>query len=264
MEDELVTVAEALEMLVGRPPDPEQHQEAPASQEEEESAFKLFYKGRAGTLKKHNLGKSPEALRELALAEWPKLSADRRLHFLRKVRAAAEPGAAAASERTIAAGESVPAALWGRHKGSEVLLAERLLLPSRALRGACASEAEHGQSSCVPCHGAPTPGLRWGRGRLFERRVSVHAQNSCCCKHLLAAQPDFREEASALQHQVEEPITLSRSMWGRSFPLQEPQPLESWDPLCAQPLAPAAQSPSAFACRCSATSASSCISSTAS
>ena len=256
MEDTLATVAEVLEMLVGPPPDPEQHQEALPTDAESDAAFEKFFAGRAGTLKKHNPGKERSALRVLAQAEWPKLTAERRLHFVRKVRAAAQPGTAAASERTIAAGQPVPPALWGRHKGSEVLLAERGLLPSQALRGACSSEkgespaarslparvitlpacaprphsclqprlqhpcrhphshshppppAEHGKASCMPCN-VPTPGLLWGRGLLFNRRMAEHAANSCCCRHMLAAQPDFREEASALQHEIEQPVTIS-------------------------------------------------------
>lgn len=148
MEEELATVAEVLEMLVGPPPDPEQHQQAPPTDEESDAAFEKFFAGRVGTLKKHhpNLKRLPgqkwdvDALRALAQVEWPKLTEERRLHFVRKVRAAPVPGTAAAAERTIAAGQPVPPALWGRHKGSEVLLAERGLLPSQALRGACSSE----------------------------------------------------------------------------------------------------------------------------
>ena len=208
MENEQATVADVLEMLVGPPPDPEQHQEAQPTAEEEKAAFEKFFAGRQGTLKKHNPGRDRAALRLLAHAEWPKLTEGRRLHFVRKVRGV--PGVVGASERTISAGQPVPPALWGRHKGSELLLAERGLLPTRPLRGACTSEAEHGQVSCMPCSGAPRPGLLWGRGRLFCRRVTSHAKNSCCCKHMLAAQPDFREEASALQHQIEQRVSVSR------------------------------------------------------
>ena len=64
--------------------------------------------------------------------------------------------------------------------------------------------------SCMPCGGI-APGLCCGRGLLFDRRVAQHKANSCCCKHLLAAQPDFREEASALQHLIEERATISQS-----------------------------------------------------
>jgi hypothetical protein len=53
------------------------------------------------------------------------------------------------------------------------------------------------------------PGLLWGRGSLFDRRIANHKANSCCCRHMLAAQPDFREEASALQHLIEQPFTTS-------------------------------------------------------
>ena len=140
MVDTLATVAEVLEMLVGPPPDPEQHQEAPPTVEETQAAFEKFFAGRSGTLKKYNPGKGRTELRELAQAEWPKLTEERRLHFVRKVRTTAQPGAAAAAERTISAGQPVPPALWGRHKGSEVLLAERGLLPLQPLRGACSSE----------------------------------------------------------------------------------------------------------------------------
>ena len=100
-------------MLVGPPPDPEQHQEAPPTDAEAEAAFEKFFAGSAGTLKKHNTGKERSALRLLAQAEWPKLTAERRLHFVRKVRTAAQPGVAA-SERTIAAVQPVPPLLWGR------------------------------------------------------------------------------------------------------------------------------------------------------
>ena len=123
MVDTLASIADVLEILFGPPPDPEQHQEAPPSEAESDAAFGKFFDGRVGTLKKHNPGKERSALRELAKAEWPKLTAERQLHFVRKVRAAVQPDAAAASERTISAGQPVPPALWGRHKGSEVLLA---------------------------------------------------------------------------------------------------------------------------------------------
>ena len=116
---------------------------------------------------------------------------------------------------------AVPPALYGRHKGMEALLAERQLLPSHALRSACVSAAERGKASCVPCDGAPAPGLRWGRGRLFERRVAHHKENSCCCKHMLAAQQDFRAEASALQHQIEARYSVTRSWAGKEYNMKE-------------------------------------------
>ena len=69
-------------------------------------------------------------------------------------------------------GDPVPLALWGRHKGSEVLLAERSLLPAGGLRGACESAKQHA------------------------------ANNRCCCKRLLASQPDFESEVSALERTI--------------------------------------------------------------
>ena len=70
--------------------------------------------------------------------------------------------------------------------------------------------SEHGKSSCMPCN-ALAPGLLWGRGFLFNRRMAEHTANSCCCRHMLAAQPDFREEASALEYEIEQPVTISHS-----------------------------------------------------
>ena len=69
-------------------------------------------------------------------------------------------------------GDLVPRALWGRHKGMEVLLAERGLLPPANLRAACESAKSHADDNC------------------------------CCCKRLLASQPDFVSEVSALERVV--------------------------------------------------------------
>jgi transposase len=77
---------------------------------------------------------------------------------------------AAAPRVVVKVGEPVPPVLWGRHKGSEILLMERgLLQPGCSLRGACESQSSHA------------------------------ADGRCCCKRLLALQPDFRSETSALE-----------------------------------------------------------------
>ena len=92
---------------------------------------------------------------------------------MRKVRAAADGASTSAPRVVLRRGEAVPRALWGRHKGTEALLAERGLLPQGGLRGACASEKDRA------------------------------ADSRCCCKHLLASQPDFRSERSGLERVVE-------------------------------------------------------------
>ena len=92
---------------------------------------------------------------------------------------AAAPRAADAASRTLSKGSLVPCALWGRHKGSECILHERGLYPATGnLKGACANEKAHADD------------------------------NNCCCQRLLGSQHDFRSECSALQHAVENRVTM--------------------------------------------------------
>jgi hypothetical protein len=78
----------------------------------------------------------------------------------------------------IAKGTPVPRILWGRSKGLACILSERGLYPAAGLKGACQSEAKHA------------------------------ASNDCCCVKLLSVQPDFAAECSALQHLVEERVSI--------------------------------------------------------
>ena len=226
LHDEVYTVAAALDQLVGPPPDPEQQQDGPPTAAEEAAAIASFIAscGRARAQKANPLVKGTE-LKLLAEAEWPKLPEERRLSYVRKVRAkAANQGAAAAASTKFTKGSPVPPALWGRNKGAEAVLAERGLLPPSGLRASCESESAHGAPP--PEHG-PHPLPRrtrcreWseGRGWHFQCRCSSliepplgaaaetppgvdymrHLESRCCCKRLLAAQPDFRAEVSALE-----------------------------------------------------------------
>ena len=107
-----LTVAKVLECLVGPPHDAEQHQEAPPTAEEEASASELWFKkSRKQTLKKNNKSADEPTLRAMAAAEWPKLPEERRLFWVRKLRApAAASGAAAATsaaERLLQRGTCV-------------------------------------------------------------------------------------------------------------------------------------------------------------
>ena len=168
-------VSEVLECLVGPPPDPEQHQEASATREEETSACELWFKkSRKQALKRTMPDADAATLRATATAEWPKLSEERRLLWVRKVRAVAASGGAAptAADRLLRCGECVPRVLWGRNKGMEAVLAERKLLPPGGLRAACPTDAAH------------------------------TADNRCCCKRLLGSQPDFRTEQTGLERVV--------------------------------------------------------------
>jgi len=173
-------VSEVLACLVGPPPTPAQHQEAPPTAGETVAALTLYFNGRRQTLKKKNPNAKGDELRALAEKEWPALAAERQLHFVRKAREAA--GGTQAAPAVLTRGSSVPPRLVGRHKGSEVLLAERGLLPPGSLRATCASEAAHS------------------------------ADNRCCCKRLLSSQPDFRSECSALERVVE--ATARRELVG--------------------------------------------------
>ena len=62
-----------------------------------------------------------------------------------------------------------------------------------------------------------------------------HIESRCCCKKLLASQLDFRSEISALQRQIEERVTVKRTLFGQEMEVQESPP----SPPCAA-LAPLA------------------------
>ena len=82
----------------------------------------------------------------------------------------------------------MPRALWGRNKGLRCILAERPELKEKtaALKGCC------------------------------ENNKHPEGRTDCCCTQLLASQPDFTAECSALQHVVEERVHLAE--WrGRSY-----------------------------------------------
>ena len=170
-----MAMADVLACLVGPPPDPTVNQEAPPNEEEEVTGCTLWFKkSRKQALKKKLKEKSDAELEVVAQQEWAALPLERRMLWVRKVRAQAEgTGRAPAAPRAqLKCGDPVPRALWGRHKGSEVLLAERGLLPVGGLRGACESGKKHA------------------------------ADNRCCCKRLLGSQPDFVSEVSALERTV--------------------------------------------------------------
>ena len=217
LEDEQLTVQQVLEMLVGLPPDPLQHQEAPPTEAELASAFSLYFNGRRQTLKKKNDKASGDELRALAKAEWLVVAEERRLHFVRKVRekqagpAAGAAAAAAQEERTFHVGDPVPRVLWGRNKGSEVVLAERGLLPAGGLKGACASESAHGHTLDGPAPRGRWQPPSWCVSHHHQR--AVYLNNCCCCKRLLGAQPDFQNE----------PTSLERIVGARHWPLFLPK-----------------------------------------
>ena len=168
-----MSVAEVLECLVGPAPEPQVHTEAPPTAEETAAAMKIYMKNRKQTLMKKDEHKTKTAaqLEEVMKAEWPQLLEARQLGYVRKVREAAARGGGAQRQAptVLKKGSTVPRMLIGRHKGSEVLLAERGLLPSGSLRGCC----EAGQHT---------------------------SDNKCCCKRLLGAQPDFKVRSAARQH----------------------------------------------------------------
>eukprot|EP00966_Prymnesium_polylepis_P162318 3751537-Prymnesium_polylepis.1 len=112
-----LTVSEVLACLVGPPPTPAQHQEAPPTAGETVAALTLYFNGRRQTLKKKNPNAKGDELRALAEKEWPALAAERQLHFVRKAREAA--GGTQAAPAVLTRGSSVPPRLVGRHKGSE-------------------------------------------------------------------------------------------------------------------------------------------------
>ena len=54
----------------------------------------------------------------------------------------------------------------------------------------------------------PPPAVRV---EAVEVEVGRLVDNTCCCRHLLSAQPDFASECSALQHGVESRVSLERT-----------------------------------------------------
>lgn len=160
----------------GQPPP--QPPSQPPSASEVEAAFKLFYTGAVQTLKKKNVGKSSTEVLALGRAKWASLPATKHQVYVDRVRAKATAADNPASNRIVAAGNPVPRALWGRHKGNKIILSERGLYPEAGLKGACQSASAHS------------------------------ATNDCCCAQTLSVQLDFGAECSALQHLVEQRIDL--------------------------------------------------------
>ncbi|KAL3892813.1 MAG: hypothetical protein SGPRY_014761, partial [Prymnesium sp.] len=100
-------------------------------------AFKMFCAGALVTIKKHNTGKSADEIQSIARARWEGFSADKRMGYVRKVRAKAAAGPAQTpADRLLKAGSLVPKGLWGRSKGLVLILwsgrASTLQLGSRA------------------------------------------------------------------------------------------------------------------------------------
>jgi hypothetical protein len=155
--------------------------EAPvaATAVEAEAAFKLFFSGCHQTLKKHHPNRTAAELKDMGREKWGTLSVERQLVYVCRLRAKESAGAPqAAASRIIKEGSLVPRALWGRNKGLEIILSERGLYPAAGLKGACPNAKSH------------TPA------------------NDCCCVRLLATQPDFAAECSALQHLVEGQVAI--------------------------------------------------------
>ena len=151
----------------------------PPTEAELASAYKLFFTGCQQTLKKHNPGCTPTALQAIGQAKWAAVGEARTLVFVGRVRARANVEAVPdAGERQLKAGSLVPRILWNRHKGLEFILRERELYPISGLKGACQNEKSHAPS------------------------------DDCCCARLISVQPDFASECSALQHLVEERISI--------------------------------------------------------
>ena len=109
----------------------------------------------------------------------------------------------------------MPARLWGRLKGMQALLIERGL--QSGLRGACENQEAHGGPKltrarrpseawpAVPLvrHVPPPPVPCAPAGPLTQQRgYLTHLENSCCCRRLLASQPDFQAERSGLERVV--------------------------------------------------------------
>ena len=120
--------------------------------------MRWFKSRKAGLKKKHPTASDGELVQQTR-NDWTALKPERQLLWVRKVRAAATGGNAPTAPRVLLkAGDPVPPVLWGHHKGSEVLLAERGLLPLGGLRATCDSAKAHA------------------------------ADNRCCCKRLLSTQ----------------------------------------------------------------------------
>jgi len=172
-----MSVAEVLECLVGPAPEPQVHTEAPPTAEETAAAMKIYMKNRKQTLMKKDEHKTKTAaqLEEVMKAEWPQLLEARQLGYVRKVREAAARGGGAQRQAptVLKKGSTVPRMLIGRHKGSEVLLAERGLLPpgslaarpgsTRATTSAAASgcSAPSQTSRCALLRASTTPHHTW-------------------------------------------------------------------------------------------------------
>lgn len=153
----------------------------PPSEIELQAAFRKFFQGAAVTIKKHNPGKTSAEVDELGKQKWASLPTEHKMVFVSRVRAQQRAGPVTpASERVLKAGAPVPPALWGRNEGMQAILCERGLYPAVGLRATC-ENAEHRES------------------------------NACCCSRLLGAQLDFAAECSALQHAIEERITIQRT-----------------------------------------------------
>ena len=120
--------------------------------------MRWFKSRKAGLKKKHPTASDGELVQQTR-NDWTALKPERQLLWVRKMRAAATGGNAPTAPRVLLkAGDPVPPVLWGHHKGSEVLLAERGLLPLGGLRATCDSAKAHA------------------------------ADNRCCCKRLLSTQ----------------------------------------------------------------------------
>ena len=155
---------------------------SPPTDTESLAAYKLFVAGTLGTLKKHNPTKTVDQVKALCSEKWDVLPTARKMVYVGRVRAkagaAADPTQAPA-ERIIKAGELVPRLLWGRNKGTAIVLHERRLYPAAGLKGTCTSSKQHTDT------------------------------NDCCCARLLDSQPDFKAECSALQHLIEQRVEMT-------------------------------------------------------
>jgi hypothetical protein len=191
-EDCEAPMCDVLAMLVGatQQDEPEQQEEAaavlPPTDAELQLAVKLYWASQSATLSKKHPGTPVAFRKQIALEAWPLLPAAKRMTYVVRVRAkanAAPVQAGADTTRVFEAGTLVPRVLWGRNKGLEVLLRERGLYPAGGgLKTACENEKKHNLET-----------------------------NQCCCRRLLAVQPDLVAECSALQHMVEEHVPLVRT-----------------------------------------------------
>ena len=153
----------------------------PPTDAEAALALKKYVDGRYQTLKKHHPTMTTQEVKAMAEQDWPSLSDARKADFYKRARAQLSGQGTGAASRTLKKGTPVPQILWGRNKGLEALLTERGLYPTGGLKGSCANAAAHSDD------------------------------NQCCCARLLAVQPDFAAECSALQHVVEARITITNA-----------------------------------------------------